>query len=408
MSTSLSITDKILYGLNIAESNGIEIGPLTSPLVKKSEGNVQYIDRASTKEIKEWYRKNETVDLEKIVEVDHIWGSHTLAEATRQKDHFDYCVAAHVIEHVPDLIGWLKEIAEVLCDNGIASFSIPDRRYTFDYLRPETIIADLLDAYYRKLKKPSIRHIYDHFSLFAEIDIVEAWKEGFDGSKLVPAKDPHKVKGICEDAFNNEKYIDSHCWVFTADSFIRLLDVLNRIGLLDFRIRRFFTVDYHNFEFVVQLEKLPASLDHKTKRMLFLESLKKTQNHLLRVEFTAYPGGEAQVYYDNGNGFNELDSCTRAFKFNGRRQYLEFSIPPIKLQGLRFDPVKKPAVFKIDKMELVLFGETTHQLSLADLQYSDHLKITRSHNGSFWGITHRKANDPFVILQIPQEVRNDS
>ncbi len=50
----------------------------------------------------------------------------------------DLLVASHVIEHVPDLITWLREIASVLKPTGQARLAIPDRRYTFDLLRVET------------------------------------------------------------------------------------------------------------------------------------------------------------------------------------------------------------------------------------------------------------------------------
>ncbi len=405
MSISLSIKDKILYGLDIKKLQGVEIGPLTSPLVTKDEGNVKYIDRATTEEIKDWYRKNETVDLDKVVDVDFVWGKQTLNQSTGGKEKYDYCVAGHVIEHVPDLIGWLKEISEILCDNGVASFSVPDKRYTFDYLRPVTVTADLIDAYHRKLKKPSLRHIFDHFSSFTKIDIVDAWADDFDGSQLKPIKDPRKVNKICEDAFKNNTYIDSHCWVFTTENFLNLLDSLSRVGLLDFRIKRFFDVEYHNFEFVIQLEKLPSSLTVDEKRTMFLESLKRARNHIFRIQFLSFPAGEAQIYYDTGTGFNELDSSSQEFSFSGRKTDLELKIPPIFLHKLRFDPVKSPAIFKIYSIELVLFGDEHHVISLDSLQPGNHLKIARHQKGSFWGRTYRKADDPHVIIKLPESIQ---
>ncbi len=408
MNTSLTIKDKILFGLDIQNLQGVEIGPLTNPLVRKDVGNVKYIDRATTEEIKDWYRKNKTVDLEKIVDVDHVWGQETLAQALGKNEKFDYCIAAHVIEHVPDLIGWLKEISEILCDNGVASFSVPDRRYTFDYLRSETVPADLIDAYHRKLKKPSIRHIFDHFSSFTEIDIVEAWSDNFDGSNLIPVKDPRKVNTICEDAQKNDKYIDSHCWVFTAMSFIALLDSLSAIGLFDFRIKRFFEVEYRNFEFVIQLEKLPSSLTNGEKRKLFTESLKKTRDHIVRVQFQSFPTGEAQIYWDSGKGFNEYDSSTRSYSLSGKKIELEFKIPPVFLKRLRFDPVKAAAIFRIFSIEILLFGDERHSISLDSLQAGEHIKIAKQKNGYFFGRTYRKAADPHVTMELSQDIQECS
>jgi hypothetical protein len=40
--------DRILGTISIGNSHGLEIGPLTSPLVAKSEGCVLYVDYATT------------------------------------------------------------------------------------------------------------------------------------------------------------------------------------------------------------------------------------------------------------------------------------------------------------------------------------------------------------------------
>jgi 2-polyprenyl-3-methyl-5-hydroxy-6-metoxy-1,4-benzoquinol methylase len=47
--------------------------------------------------------------MDKLVEVDAIWGQNTLTEALKGQQ-VDYIVASHVIEHVPDLIHFLIQI----------------------------------------------------------------------------------------------------------------------------------------------------------------------------------------------------------------------------------------------------------------------------------------------------------
>ncbi len=146
MGSLVSVKEKILFGFDIPGWKGLEIGPLVSPLIQKEEGDVRYVDRASTSELREWYGKDSKINPEEITEIDYIWGDSSLAVATGHSAYFDYCVAAHVIEHVPDLIGWLQEISTILKVGGVASFSIPDRRYTFDYLRSESTLSDCIDA----------------------------------------------------------------------------------------------------------------------------------------------------------------------------------------------------------------------------------------------------------------------
>ncbi|MPW20588.1 methyltransferase domain-containing protein [Paraburkholderia sp. CNPSo 3157] len=79
---------------------------------------------------------NPSVDVDKIVETDAIWGKRTLAETLKRP--VDFIVASHVIEHVPDLITWLRELSHALRPGGQVRLAIPDKRFTFDLLRRET------------------------------------------------------------------------------------------------------------------------------------------------------------------------------------------------------------------------------------------------------------------------------
>ena len=57
--------------------------------------------------------------------VDYVWGDRTLVEAVGQGVYFDYLVASHVVEHVPDMIGWFGEIPAVLKAGGVLSLVFP-------------------------------------------------------------------------------------------------------------------------------------------------------------------------------------------------------------------------------------------------------------------------------------------
>ncbi len=397
-----SVKEKILYDVNIPESVGVEIGALANPMVKKDDGDVRYIDRDSTEKIKEWYSKSDVVDQDKIVDVDYVWGDQTLAEATGVMEGFDYCFASHVLEHVPDLIGWLREVSSILKEKGIASFSIPDRRYTFDYLRAESTVGELLDAYFQKSRKPTVRQIYDHFSLFTELNIVEAWQPSFDGRKLVPAYEPSKAYSFCLDSVNNNKYIDTHCWVFTSTCFLAALTSLSKFGLLDFKIRNFFDVEVNTFEFVVQLEKISSTLSPEAKHDLFLESLRKIHPHCLRISFQASSGGLAQLYYDTGNGFNEEESVRKAYSVRGDRIELEFSFPQVEVKRLRFDPLMGPVNIKIFSMELLLAGDEENAVRLDSFRPGRNIRRSGIKDDYFYAESKRKTNDPNIIINLPE------
>lgn len=146
---------KILALIDVAKARGLEIGAQTRPVVTRDMGAVEYVDRATTAELRKWYENDPAIDRTALVEVDHVWGERTLLDCVGGKRAFDYVIASHVLEHVPDLLGWLDEIAAVLVDGGIASFVVPDKRFTFDILRRTSTSSELVDAYLRQLRRRS-------------------------------------------------------------------------------------------------------------------------------------------------------------------------------------------------------------------------------------------------------------
>ena len=181
----LTRNGKILSCIQPSSQLGIEIGPLTSPIVTRDMGAIRYVDYATAEELKAKYADEAGVDTSKIVEVDYIWGAQSLPDLVGNEAPFDYAIASHVIEHVPDLIGWLKELHAILKPGGILSLAIPDKRFCFDYRRDLTKPADILEAYLRRSRKPSPRQVFDHLASAVARQGAIAWSGGvrpqFDG-----------------------------------------------------------------------------------------------------------------------------------------------------------------------------------------------------------------------------------
>ncbi|MCY7273284.1 MAG: class I SAM-dependent methyltransferase [Phormidesmis sp. CAN_BIN44] len=72
------------------------------------------------------------MNLSKIVDVDYVWGEKSLIDLLETEAPLDYVIASHVIEHVPDFIGWLSEVRGILKPGGILSLAIPDKRQCLD------------------------------------------------------------------------------------------------------------------------------------------------------------------------------------------------------------------------------------------------------------------------------------
>lgn len=267
--------EKILRHIDIASSRGIEIAPLVNPVIEKSDGDVYYVDHATTDELKQKFRDDKNINTEMICHVDYVWGEQTLSEAVGSSGLFDYCVSSHVIEHVPDLVSWLREISEILTDEGIASFAIPDKRYTFDARRRITSISDVVGAYVRKLRRPSGFNIYDHLNNFINVPVSDAWDPAFDASQVPKVYSRDVALTAAIELENADTYNDCHCWVFTPRSFLSLMAEMGEHGLLDFEVIDFYGTEHNTLEFFAALRKISPTLSPEQKRELSAASARK-------------------------------------------------------------------------------------------------------------------------------------
>jgi SAM-dependent methyltransferase len=235
---------------------GVEIGPLISPVVSKEESEVFYVDHADRETLQAKYANDPNVDIQKIVPVDAVWGDRTLRECFADNCRFDYVIASHVIEHVPDMLGWMREIADILWPGGRLILAIPDRRFTFDYLRQTTRLSEVIDAYLRRNRRPMPAQIFDFNANAVEIDMIAAWE-----NRINPATLKHYVnlryaldKSI--ESVRDEKYVDGHCWVFTPSSLAAILADLVDLDLLPFKCLHLYEPERNTNEIVLILERL--------------------------------------------------------------------------------------------------------------------------------------------------------
>lgn len=165
----------------------------------------------------------------------------------------DYVVASHVIEHSPDLVTWLNEIYSILKPSGSLRLAIPDRRYTFDYLRPESRIYDVLDAYIRRARAPLPRVILENHLLSCEVDVVEAWNGPLDSRTLRRYNSIENGLIAARRALQDGIYHDTHCWVFTPISLAELFVAMASIDCLKFRCDYFIETPVNTNEFYLSM-----------------------------------------------------------------------------------------------------------------------------------------------------------
>jgi SAM-dependent methyltransferase len=236
---------------------GLEIGALDRPTVVRSAGNIRFVDYRTADELRRCYAGQPAVDPGSIVDVDIVLGDRSLLDVLGHEQRLDYVVASHVIEHVPDVIGWLQQISAVLKPGGRLCLAIPDKHFTFDYLGTVSTFGDFLDAHLNRRTAPSVKQVYDFFRTAAHVSPVRAWL-----GLVAPGRLEHW--STAEDALQKSRErqageaIEVHCFLFTPASFLSIFRELVTHALTDFRIARFCATAPFEIEFFVTLEKLAA------------------------------------------------------------------------------------------------------------------------------------------------------
>jgi SAM-dependent methyltransferase len=229
-----------------------------------------------------------TVDISQL-HVDAVWGENELRTAlllaaglpADNTDEFlDFVVASHVIEHVPDFVGWLNEVHATLrpanwegTASGVLRLAVPDKRYCFDRLRTTTVFCDLVEAYALKRRRPSARCILDWSLHMVDVDLYKAWSGEIDDAALVRRNTLEGSMGLARDAEWNGAYHDVHCWVFTPASFVANCLELARHGLMKFECEWLVETPRDTFEFY-------ASLRPSSSKQAAINSWLQTQQGL--------------------------------------------------------------------------------------------------------------------------------
>ncbi len=248
---------------------GLEIGALNNPIVRPIYGDVRFVDYASTAFLREKHA-DYPERVADMVDVSYVWqGTGPLAESVGQTDLFDYVIASHVIEHVPNVLGWLRGICEVMAPGGVFNLALPDKRFTFDVGCPDSTVGQLVEADLLGYRHPSIRQMFDNCYYAKGIEPGAIWHTAYD-----VANTPSYVGDIAPDLalaqarqiVADGAYFDSHCWIFSPASFVDLMSGMVRLGMMPFQIDWFEETAEGDFEFFLGLRKPGPDVDAPTLR----------------------------------------------------------------------------------------------------------------------------------------------
>jgi SAM-dependent methyltransferase len=232
---------------------GLEIGPSYNPIAPKRDGwNVEIADHLDAASLRSKYAAW-GVDGSAIEEVDYVVGSGGLFTAIGEESRFDFILASHAIEHMPDVVQFLVDCEKLLKPGGILSLVVPDKRFCFDVLKPLTTTGQILQAHIERRSKHSPGTIFDAHALHVKNNEAIVWPENRNVNDLKFVHSVAEAKKIMDDYIEHGQFLDVHAWQFIPASFEMLISDLIEMKLLKLElVASFDTVGY---EFFVSLCK---------------------------------------------------------------------------------------------------------------------------------------------------------
>lgn len=199
--------------VNLSGGRGLEISPGAAPLLlREAAKDLVYCDKVGGEAWSDVYGTRGG-----MVSSDVVLGDRSLADVFPPQD-FDYIVSSHVLEHIPDFIGFFKSAEIILKPGGDVVMLVPDKRYTFDVLRKPSSADQLERAHMQKLKHPSREMVVDFFTNIDQgVEAAALWRGEYQPSPSYP-------NGLEKANTLDLEKTDVHCWVFTPDSLRDLVE----------------------------------------------------------------------------------------------------------------------------------------------------------------------------------------
>ena len=234
-------------GLIPLTNSVLEIGPFAQPVLRGP--HVRYVDVLSTEDLRKRARAL-GMDETKVPNIGWVSNGSDLSVVN---DTFDAVVSSHAIEHQPDFVGHLNQVADLLKPNGSYYLLVPDHRYCFDHFLTTSTVAQVLGAHLENRTVHSLSSVVEHRALTTHNDPARHWA-GDHG-------DPNEnrasriASAIQEISDANGAYIDVHAWYFTPRSFREVITDLSATKHISFSVQRMFPTRPNSNEFWAILQK---------------------------------------------------------------------------------------------------------------------------------------------------------
>jgi len=217
-----------------ANRRGLEIAPYFNPMVDRAKYDVFYVDCIDNDEIQRKAGDNPGAKGQYVPRIDAVWvPGKRLAECVEGRK-FAYAVASHVMEHVPNPLGWLNEILECVEVGGRVAIMLPMRTKSMDYYRQNTTFGQVVGWSIEKPSLPTPTQVMDFLSQsFYHLGepVIEGKMPRFeDAVRHYSDKDAVNYANF---VWNEKHYLDVHCSTWTPESFREIFGRLRDVGLLN-------------------------------------------------------------------------------------------------------------------------------------------------------------------------------
>lgn len=235
---------------------GLEIGPSFNPIASKSNGyNVHIIDHLDKDGLIEKYLNHQNTPIENIEDVDYVWNGERYSKLIGNEKCYDYIIASHLIEHVPDLVDFINQCSELLKDDGKLFLLIPDKRFCFDIFQPCSNLSHIIDNHLSKNTKPTLGEVTSQLLNFVANNQQISWGKDSQKTNFHFIRNLEQINNTIENY--SETYIDTHVWHFTPLSF--------QLLIFDLILLKYIEIDIERIEDTVGVEFLCVLSKSKNK-----------------------------------------------------------------------------------------------------------------------------------------------
>jgi SAM-dependent methyltransferase len=221
--------------IEVSSAKILEIGALDNPTFHKAEANIFYLDWFSQAELYLKHQYNNPQKAENLVEVDFVVKDKNFHKSINQE--FDLVIANHVIEHIPNIIGWFNNVSSLLKNDGFLFLSVPHKEYTFDKIRNLTSLSQIIRNYDEDLNIPTIYQVFEHLYFYRPISALDVWKGDFQ--ELLNQKrftTAFEALELARSEVSRKGYVDVHCNIFDFYSFTNICNELYSSKYIDLKL----------------------------------------------------------------------------------------------------------------------------------------------------------------------------